>query len=141
VPTVFALCRTRRHLDERGAENISLIITGGLRVSSDYAKALALGADAIAIGTAAMMALGCQQYRVCNTGRCPVGITTHDPELRARFDIEASSQRLANFLRVSLDELRDFARMTGHNDVHGLTVNDLCTTSSEISGYTPIAHV
>jgi glutamate synthase domain-containing protein 2/rubredoxin len=140
LPTVFALHRARKHLDAKGATDVSLVITGGLRISPDFAKALALGADAVAIGTAAMIACGCQQYRVCNTGRCPVGIATQDPELRARFDIEASAARLANFLRVSTRELADFARLTGHDDVHAPSIADLCTVSSEISGHTAIEH-
>jgi len=117
------------------------VITGGLRVSPDFVKAIALGADAVAIGTAAMIACGCQQYRVCNTGRCPVGIATQDPELRARFDVDAAAARLANFLRVSTREIADFARLTGHDDVHALSLADLCTVNSEISGHTAIAHV
>jgi len=128
VPTLFALHRARKFLDEQRAERVSLLITGGLRISPDFAKALALGADAVAIGTAALMAIGCQQYRQCNTGRCPMGIATHDPELRARIDVEVSAQRLANFLHVSTEELKDFARLTGNDDVHGLSVSDLCTT-------------
>ena len=141
VPTVFALCRARRFLAENGADDVSLLITGGFRVSADCAKALALGADGVAIGTAAMMAIGCQQYRICNTGKCPVGITSQDPGLRERLDVDASAERLANFLRVCTDELKDFARLTGNDDVHNLTVDDLCTTNSEISGHTPIGHV
>jgi glutamate synthase domain-containing protein 2 len=141
VPTLFALYRARRFLDDRGADGLALIITGGLRVSADFAKALALGADAVAIGTAAMMACGCQQYRVCNTGNCPVGVATQDPELRERFDIDASATMLANFLRVCTWELEDFARLTGHADVHDLSIDDLCTTNSEVSGHTAIAHV
>lgn len=141
IPTIFALYRARRFLDRAGAKGVSLIITGGLRVSSDFAKALALGADAIAIGSAAMMAAGCQQYRICQTGRCPVGVTTHDPELRARFDVDKSAERLANFLRVSTEEIQAFARLTGNDDVHGLSISDLCTTNSEISGHTDIEHV
>ncbi len=141
VPTVFAVCRARKFLDDHGATNVSLLITGGLRVSSDFAKALAMGADAVALGTAAMMAIGCQQYRVCNTGKCPVGITSQDPELRARLDVEKSAERLANFLRVCTQELRDFARLTGNDDVHGLSFGDLCTLNSEISNHTPIEHV
>ncbi len=140
VPTIFALARARKFLDDRGADNVSLIITGGLRVSSDFAKALALGADAIAIGTAAMMAIGCQQYRICNTGKCPIGIATQDPALRARFDIDASAAMLTNFLRSTTHELEDFARLTGNDSVHGLSPADLCTTNSEISNYTPIEH-
>lgn len=140
VPTIFALHRARRFLDSAGANDVSLIITGGLRVSSDFAKALALGADAVAIATAALMACGCQQYRVCHTGRCPVGIATQDPELRKRLDIERSATRLANFLRVCTSELKDFARLTGNDNVHSLSVGDLCTTNSEISGHTAIEH-
>jgi len=140
VPTIFALHRARRFLDSAGANAVSLIITGGLRVSSDFAKALALGADAVAIATAALMACGCQQYRVCHTGRCPVGIATQDPELRKRLDIERSATRLANFLRVCTSELKDFARLTGNDNVHSLSVGDLCTTNSEISGHTAIEH-
>lgn len=141
VPTLFALSRARKFLDKQGAKDITLVITGGLRVSSDFAKALAMGADAVAIGTAAMIAAGCQQYRICETGRCPVGVTTHDPELRARFDIDTSARRVANFLTVCTEELREFARMTGNGDVHGLSVKNLCTINSEISGHTDIEHV
>ncbi len=141
VPTVFALCRARKFLEDHGVTDLSLLITGGLRVSSDFAKALAMGADGVAIGTAAMMAIGCQQYRICNTGKCPVGITSQDPELRARLDVEESAKRLANFLRVCTGELKDFARLTGNDDVHGLSLTDLCTLSSEISRYTTIEHV
>ena len=141
IPTLFAIYRARKYLDENDAREISLMITGGLRISSDFAKALALGADAVAISTSALIAIGCQQYRVCNTGKCPMGIATQDPELRRRLDIDLAAQRLENFLRVSTEELKDFARLTGNNDVHGLAVSDLCTTSSEISGHTAIAHV
>ena len=141
IPTLFAIHRARKYLDENTASSISLTITGGLRISSDFAKALALGADAVAISTSALIAIGCQQYRVCNTGKCPVGIATQDPELRRRLDIDRAARNLENFLRVSTEELKDFARLTGNNDVHGLAVSDLCTTNSEISNYTTIAHV
>ncbi len=141
IPTIFALSRARKFLDQAEAKGVSLIITGGLRISSDFAKALALGADAVAIGTAALMACGCQQYRQCHTGRCPVGVATQDSDLRGRLDSETSARRLANYLRVCTEELCDFARLTGNRDVHGLTVTDLCTTNSEIADYTDIAHV
>jgi len=140
VPTIYALHRARKVLDSAGAENVSLVITGGLRVSSDFIKALAMGADAVAIGTAALMACCCQQYRVCNTGQCPVGCTTQDPELRSRLNIDTSAERLENFLQVCTEELREFCRLTGHGGVHELSVDDLCTTNSEISGHTDIEH-
>lgn len=140
VPTIYALYRARKYLDEH-KEDISLIITGGLRTSSDFAKALAMGADAIAVATAAMIAIGCQQYRVCNSGKCPVGIGTQDPELRKRFNIEASSKRLENYFNVVNEELKTFARITGNNDIHKLDISDIVTTNSEISKNTNIKHV
>jgi glutamate synthase domain-containing protein 2 len=141
VPTLFALYRARKYLDESAVPGISLMITGGLRVSSDFAKALALGADAVAISTSALIAIGCQQYRVCNTGKCPMGIATQDPDLRRRMDVDQAAKQLENFIRVSNEELKNFARLTANNDVHGLAISDLCTTSSEISNHTTIAHV
>jgi len=141
VPTIFALYRAKKFLEEKGVRDTSLVITGGLRVSSDFAKALAMGADAIAIASAALIAIGCRQYRVCNLGTCPVGICTQDDELRKRFDIDKSAKWLENYFMVCTHELKTFARITGNNDVHGLSVNDLCTTNSEISMFTNIDHV
>ncbi len=141
IPTIYALSRARRYLDTMMAEGISLVITGGFRSSSDVAKALAMGADAVAVASAALIAIGCQQYRICDTGRCPVGITTQDPDLRSRFDIDLSAGRLANYFRVMTGELANFARLSGKNDVHQLSVADLRTTSSEIAKFTDIAHV
>lgn len=139
VPTIYALCRARKYLDEVGSD-IDLVITGGFRVASDFAKALAIGADAVAVASAAMMAAGCQQYRICGSGMCPVGIATQDEELRKRLHIDISAKRVENYLKCSAEELRTFARITGHSDIHGLSVEDLCTTSREISEYTSIAH-
>lgn len=139
VPTVFALYRARKYLDSVKSD-ISLVITGGLRVSSDFAKALAMGADAVAIASAAMVAAACQQYRICGSGLCPVGAATQDPELRSRLHVEASAQRVANFLNCSLEEMKTFARITGHRNLHDLCVDDLCTISREISEFTNISH-
>jgi len=139
MPTIFALLHARKVLKDR--KDISLIITGGLRVASDFAKAFALGADAVAIGTAALIAIGCQQYRICNTGKCPVGIATQDPALRSRFNLDKAAKRLANYLRVVTEELQDFARLTGKNDIHQLSMSDIFTTNSEISSHTEIDHV
>lgn len=141
IPTLFALHRARKYLDEKEIKDISLIITGGLRISSDFAKAIAMGADAIAIGTSALIACACQQYRICNTGNCPVGITTQDDKLRSRLNIDLSAKRLENFLKVINQELKDFARLTGNNNIHNLSISDLCTTNSEISNHTDIKHV
>lgn len=139
VPTIYALSRARKYLDQVGSQ-VELVITGGLRVSSDFAKALAMGADAVAIASSALIAAACQQYKICGTGKCPVGVATQDPELRSRFKEEAAAKRVANFLRVSLEEICTFARITGHDNIHDMNVSDLCTISSEISDYTEIPH-
>ena len=139
VPTIYALHRARKYLDSIGSD-ISLIITGGLRVSSDFAKAIAMGADAIAVASAPLIAMACQQYRICGTGMCPMGIATQDEELRRRLNQDAAAARVANFLNVSLEELKMFARITGHADLHDLSVEDLCTVSREISEFTDIPH-
>ncbi len=139
VPTVYALYRARKYLDSIGSD-ISLIITGGLRVSSDFAKAIAMGADAVAVASSALIALACQQYKICGTGMCPMGIATQDPELRERLHEDAAAVRVANFLNVSLEELKMFARITGHERLHDLSVEDLCTVSREISEFTDIPH-
>lgn len=139
VPTIYALHRARKYLDSIHSD-ISLVITGGLRVSSDFAKAIAMGADAVAIASAALIAAACQQYRICGSGNCPVGIATQKPELRARLQQEAAAKRVANFLNVSLRELETFARITGHRNLHDLSVEDLVTINREISEYTNIRH-
>jgi glutamate synthase domain-containing protein 2/rubredoxin len=141
VPTIFALHRARKYLDENNAKHVSLVITGGIRVSADIAKALAMGADAVAIGTAALMAIGCQQYKICNTGKCPMGIATQDATLRSNLNVNKSARRLENFLRATTNELIDFARLTGNNSIHNMAVSDLCTVNSEISNYTSVEHV
>lgn len=140
VPTLFALSRARRYLDKHDDGGTSLLITGGLRISPDFFKALAMGADAVAVGTAVMMALGCQQYRLCNRDRCPVGIATQDPALRARFDVETSANRVANYIRTSTRELEGFCRMTGHPNICNLENTDLCTAHPEIAKYTTVPH-
>jgi glutamate synthase domain-containing protein 2 len=81
-----------------------------------------------------------QTLRVCRK-KCSMGITTQDPALRKRLEIDDAAQRLENFLRVTNEELKDFARLTGNDDIHKLSIQDLCTTNSEISEHTEIEHV
>ena len=139
VPTVYALSRARKYMDEHNMCQ-QLVITGGLRTSRDFIKALAMGADAIAISSAALMALGCQRYRICDSGKCPIGIATQDPALESRLDVDKGAARVANYLNSVANELRSFTRVTGHDDVHDLDLDDLCTISSEISENTGIRH-
>ncbi len=139
VPTIYALYRARKYLDEHNLD-IDLIITGGLRISSDFAKAIAMGADAVAIATSAMMAAACQQYRICQNGMCPVGVASQDEDLRKRLKVKQSAKRVENFLTCVNEELKTFARITGHHDIHDLSNDDLCTISSEIEKHTNIKH-
>ena len=137
VPTIYALSRARKYLDSVHSE-ISLVITGGLRVSADFAKALAMGADAVAIASAALIAAACQQYRICGSGNCPVGVATQNPELRGRMQTSAAALRVANFLNVSCKELETFARVTGNSSVHDLSMEQLITLNRDIAEYTGI---
>ena len=139
VPAVYALHRAKKYLDAAGAD-IDLVMTGGFRVSSDAVKAIAMGATAVAVASAAMVAAGCQQFRDCGSGRCPAGIATQDEVLRARFDAQAAAIRVRNYFMAMFEEIRTFARITGHRDIHDLTVEDLCTTSRDIADYTDIPH-
>ncbi len=139
LPPIYAIRRARLYLDRVGSP-VTLCVTGGFRDSTDIAKALSLGADAVALATASLIGIGCQQYRICNTGGCPVGIATQDPKLRARFSIPASTERLANFFRVTKEELQTLARVNGRSNVHDLDLTDIVTLSNEVAQHTDIEH-
>ena len=138
VPTIYALSRARHFLDAH-APQVGLIITGGLRVPSDFVKALALGADAVAIASAALMAAGCQQYRICGSGKCPVGIATQDEALRRRLDIDAAAMRVGNFLKACTADLATFGRVTGHERLADLSIDDLVTCNADLAERCSIA--
>ena len=127
VPTIPALARARRHLDKIGATDITLVITGGLRVPEDFAKAMMLGADAIAVSNSALQAIGCLGMRACGSNHCPVGIATQKEDLRQRLVIEASAKQLTNFFNASNDLIKVIARACGHSDVSKFNFNDLST--------------
>jgi glutamate synthase domain-containing protein 2 len=133
VPTIPALARARRHLDKCGADGVSLIITGGLRTESDFVKALALGADAVAIANSAMQAIGCIAMRACNTNNCPVGIATQKPGLRSRLVIEKSATQLGNYLRASAELMQVLARACGHDKLADFQLGDLVTWKKEMA--------
>lgn len=132
VPTIPALARARRHLDARGSK-ASLIITGGLRTEADFVKALALGADAIAISNSAIQALGCLAMRACHTNNCPVGIATQQEHLRKRLDIETSAAQLTRFLQSTVELMKVLARACGHYRLADFTVDDLTTWSRDMA--------
>ncbi len=128
VPTIPALARARHYLDKQGVgRKVTLIITGGLRVPSDFIKAMALGADGIAIANSAMQAIGCIAARICDTNNCPAGIATQKPELRQRLNIENSGQRLANYLNSSVELMKVMARACGHSHLNKFSSDDIAT--------------
>jgi glutamate synthase domain-containing protein 2 len=133
VPTIPALARARRHLDATGAEQVTLIITGGLRTPADFAKALALGADGVAVSNAAMQAIGCIAMRACHTNNCPVGIATQKPHLRSRLPVQVGAERLARFLNAAVDLMKVLARACGHTHLNQLSLNDLTTWDREMA--------
>lgn len=134
VPTIPALARARRYLDEQGASGrVTLIITGGLRVPIDFVKALALGADGIAISNSAMQAIGCVAARMCSSNNCPAGIATQRADLRQRLNVEKSSKQLYNFFNASVELMQVMARACGHDDLSKLNKNDLATWHREMA--------
>ena len=140
VPTIPALARARRYLDSQGASGgVTLIITGGLRTHTDFVKALALGADGIALANSAMQAIGCVGARICNSNNCPAGIATQKPELRARLDIELSAEKLARYLDASVNLMKVLARACGHRHLSDFNLGDLGTwkeSMARLSGVT-----
>lgn len=150
VPTLAAVCEARAALEDMGLfGKMQLIIAGGIRDGVDAAKAMALGADAIYIGTAALIALNCnkpiyvEDYHKlgtephfchhCHTGRCPVGVTTQDPELMKRLPIDEAAQRVTNLLRAMSLEIQMLARACGKSDVHHLEPEDMAALTPEAS--------
>jgi glutamate synthase domain-containing protein 2 len=134
VPTIPALARARRYLDQQNASGrVTLIITGGLRLPMDFVKAMALGADGVAISNSAMQSIGCVAARMCNTNNCPAGIATQKADLRQRLNVEKASHQLHNFFRASVEMMQVMARACGHNSLSGFNQNDLATWSKEMS--------
>lgn len=140
VPTIPGLARARHHLDRIGRSDVSLVITGGLRKPADFIKALALGADAIAVSNAAMQAVGCIAMRACHTNNCPVGIATQKPNLTSRLVVEKSAQRLKNFFESSTELMKVMARACGHTHLNQFNRTDLTTWKREMSDLTGIEY-
>ena len=141
VPSMFALIRARRWLDDHGVDDVQLVATGGFRTPDEMAKALALGANAVALATSSLMAIGCQQYRACHRGTCPVGIATQDPALRDRLDVATSAERLEAFLRAATAMITDFVRICGHTAVRELNRADLVTLDRHVAERTDLQWV
>lgn len=150
IPTLPALVQAVEALQEIGVYGqVQLVISGGIRSGPDVAKALALGADAVSLGTATLVAMGCNKpvyvedyhklgtepYHChhCHTGLCPVGITTQDEELMARLPISEATTYVANYLQSLVMEVQSLARACGKSDVHNLEREDLVALTLEAS--------
>jgi len=140
VPTIPALARARRYLDKKGRGDVSLVITGGLRLPADFIKAMALGADAIAVSNAALQAIGCLGMRACHTNNCPVGIATQQPHLRQRLQIQKGAEQLNNFFRASTDLMKVMARACGHDHLSQFCVDDLTTWNRDMAHLSGVAY-
>jgi glutamate synthase domain-containing protein 2 len=140
VPTIPALARARRHLDELGRRDVTLVITGGLRLPADFVKAMALGADAVAVSNSAIQAIGCLGMRACHTNNCPVGIATQKPHLRQRLKIDRAAQQLSNFFGASTELMQVMARACGHSHLNGFSIDDLTTWKREMAHLTGVAY-
>jgi glutamate synthase domain-containing protein 2/nitrite reductase/ring-hydroxylating ferredoxin subunit len=133
VPTMAALARARRHLDLAGAREVTLIATGGLRRPHDMVKALALGADAIAVSNVALQAIGCVGMRACHTDNCPMGIATQKPHLRARLPVQRASEQLARYLGAVTELMVVLARACGHDSLSHFTPRDLTSFKRDVA--------
>ena len=133
VPTIPALARARAHLDRCDAEGVTLIITGGLRTPADFAKAMALGVDGVAVSNAAIQAIGCLGMRACHTNNCPVGIATQKASLRARLIVDQAELRLERFFRASTELMTVLARACGHDHLSQFCKRDLTTFKRDLA--------
>jgi len=141
VPTLVALARARRHLDNIGVgRDITLIITGGLRTEADFAKAMAMGADGVALSNSAIQAIGCLGMRACNTNNCPVGIATQREDLRSRLIIDESALRLKRFFESSVQLMCILARACGHKALSDFNMDDLTTFDRDIAYLTGVPY-
>lgn len=136
MPTMCAIRHARRILDSNGASDVTLIATGGLRTPEDFVKAIALGADAIAVSNSAIQAAGCIAARICGSNQCPSGIATQDPQLAELIDVEKASNQVANFFIGSANLMKVMSRACGHAKISDFGINDICTFKRDVAEMT-----
>jgi glutamate synthase domain-containing protein 2 len=141
VPLMAGLARARRWMDEHGvSRSVSLVATGGIRRPADVVKAMALGADAVAVSNAALQAIGCVGMRACHTDNCPVGIATQKPHLRARLPVDRAADQLARYLTSSVELMSVLARACGHRSLSDFRADDLTSWRIEVADLVGVAY-
>ncbi len=140
VPTIPALARARRHLDKSDRGDVTLIATGGLRKDADFIKAMALGADGVAVANSAIQAIGCLGMRACHTNNCPVGIATQKKHLRERLIVKKSAERLKNYFEATVELMQVMARACGHAHLGEFRLEDLSTWNRDMAHLTGIPY-
>lgn len=139
IPVFAAIPRALKTLKDLDLKTkISIIAGGGLRNSADFAKCLALGADAVYIGTAALIAINCEQYRICYTGKCPTGITTQNPQLTSQVDLAEGIKKLSNFIEISTKEIANLTRIVGKDNISKLNPEDLVSVDMDLARLTGV---
>lgn len=142
IPTMPALVQAVETLEEMGMKDeVSIIISGGIKDGADLAKAIAIGADAVAIGTGAMVAMGCRVCLRCHNGRCAFGIGTQDPELRKKLDIDEAAERVANYIKAMTNEAILLTKAAGKTKLRSLEREDLRSLTLEACAMTGIPMV
>ena len=140
VPTIPALARARKYLNQRNRKDVTLIVTGGLRVPDDFIKAMALGADGVALANSAIQSIGCVAARMCHTNNCPAGVATQNPELRKLINVDKSAKQLFNFFTASTQLMKVMARACGHHHLNQFNENDITTWKKEMADLTGIKY-
>jgi len=130
----------RRLRDPFDHKQVTLIATGGLRTPADFAKAMALGADGVAVSNSALQAIGCLGMRACHTNNCPVGIATQRDDLRTRLRIDEATQRLARFFAAATELMVVMARACGHHHLQEFNIQDLTTCNREMAYLTGVEY-
>ena len=138
VPTIPALARARHYLDKVNRKDVTLIITGGIRIPDDFIKAMALGADGVALSNSALQSIGCVAARMCNTNNCPAGIATQKPALRKLLNIDKSANQLFNFFTASTSLMKVMARACGHDHLNQFNSNDITSWKKDMVDLTGV---
>jgi len=139
LPTIACISPAVKALKDLGLYgDVKLMVMGGVMSGADAVKAIAMGADAVAMSSAIMVAMGCHTCFSCHTGKCPMGIATQDPELRARLNPEIAAKGATNFLKATTEEIKMLTMLAGHSSIKELSKEDLRALTSDVAAITGV---